>query len=259
MFLIAVRALHKNFFSVLGLGGYISILAGIAGMFYFSVWTSPLVASLLGLRVEKIFVEGRRRSAAQDIRRALGVTQGSSVFKANLQESLARLEALPWIRSAVVERRLPSQIYVRLCEREPIAVWKDLRGVSYLVDREGAQIIALTKPQEDAWKHVLHILGRQAPQQVSELMGALTSLGFQQVRAALFLPSGRWDLFLKNGMRVQLPEGPAVHGLQRFLALDASLLQGVSVVDLRNPGTVFVKWNHPKVPKPPTLGPKKRL
>jgi cell division septal protein FtsQ len=36
----------------------------------------------------------------------------------------------------VVERRFPDTIFIRISEKEPVALWKN-QGKTYLVDRDG--------------------------------------------------------------------------------------------------------------------------
>ena len=69
-----------------------------------------------GLAVADIEVEGRGMTAREDILKALGATRGTPILAVDPQRAKQLLETLPWIRSALVERRLPDMIYVRLEE-----------------------------------------------------------------------------------------------------------------------------------------------
>src|SRR5581483_9512874 len=67
---------------------------------------------------------------------ALGVKRGDSLLGIDLQAARKRLEAIDWVASATVERRLPDTLYVTLKERRAVAIWQN--GNEYtLIDRNG--------------------------------------------------------------------------------------------------------------------------
>ena len=57
----------------------------------------------------------------------------------NIQEVKERLENHIWLKAAIVERQLPSTIYIAVIERTPIAIWQ-FKQKLYLVDAEGNRI-----------------------------------------------------------------------------------------------------------------------
>jgi len=63
-----------------------------------------LAARRLGLTVQSVEVVGRDRTAKKTILRALEVRRGTPIFAVDLAAAKARLQDLPWIRSAAVER-----------------------------------------------------------------------------------------------------------------------------------------------------------
>src|SRR5271166_2791787 len=77
-----------------------------------------------GLRVNDIRVEGRATTDRETVLDALGARPGTPIFAVDPTHAKRQLESLPWVRSAAIERRLPDTIYVRLVEREPMALWQ---------------------------------------------------------------------------------------------------------------------------------------
>ena len=94
---------------------------------------------LLGLTVADITVEGRETTDRETILAALGAEPGTPILAVSPTLVKEQLEALPWVRTAVIERRLPGTLYVRLVERKPLALWQH-GGKLDLIDREGAVI-----------------------------------------------------------------------------------------------------------------------
>ncbi|WP_156919023.1 cell division protein FtsQ/DivIB [Holospora obtusa] len=196
-----------------------------------------------GFRVEEIFVEGRKRSDLLVIKRALNLIPQRSIFSLNLPKILNTIENIPWVRSAVIERIFPNRIYIRLCEREPIAVWVAPDQKKYLVDKEGLVILSLSSKELVKWNNLLRIIGTNAPSNVFDLQKSLSLLRINSVHEAIFLRSGRWDVYVDHKLCVKLPEGDVRFGLQRFLALRHRIPKNVKVVDLRSGDSVLIEFD----------------
>ena len=55
-----------------------------------------------------------------------------------------RIERLPWVERASVERVLPDRLEVRVSERSPVAVWR--RGDrNFLIDGSGRVLAAIPR------------------------------------------------------------------------------------------------------------------
>src|SRR5215470_9722746 len=94
---------------------------------------------LLGLTVSDIMVEGRETTDRETILAALAAGLGTPILAVNPTRAKEQLEALPWVHHAVVERRMPGTLYVRLVERKPLALWQH-GGKIELIDRDGGVI-----------------------------------------------------------------------------------------------------------------------
>tara|TARA_R100000789_G_scaffold62815_1_gene59749 strand:- start:96 stop:578 length:483 start_codon:yes stop_codon:yes gene_type:complete len=75
-----------------------------------------------GLTLRRVTVEGRLRTPRADVFAALGATQGDPILGIDIDQARARLESIDWVRSAVVERRLPDLIHIQIAERSPVAI-----------------------------------------------------------------------------------------------------------------------------------------
>ena len=221
-------------------------VAGLGGALYLYWHPDALHRGLcgLGFKVEEVFVEGRKRTVVQDIQRFLQDVRDRSVFRLNLQDVLKRVEDLPWVRSAVVQRFLPNVLYIRICEREPVAMWTSAENKHYIIDKDGTSILPVANFNHPEWRTLLRIVGEQAPLHVLELHKALNLVQKLQneISYAAFLRSGRWNLYFKQGLCLKLPEGEVIFGLQRFLGLRARIPKNVKVVDLRARDSVLMEF-----------------
>ena len=90
----------------------------------------------LGFTVQEILVVGRRETSRQDLLRAVKLSRGAPILSFDLGSAKERLEALPWIREATIERMLPDTIILNLVERRPLALWQR-QGRFSLIDQKG--------------------------------------------------------------------------------------------------------------------------
>ena len=95
---------------------------------------------LAGLNLQALTVEGRNQTAREDLLAALDVEQGAPILSIDVADARQAIEALPWVKTANVERRLPDSVHVVLEEYESYALWQ--RGERYtLVDNTGVEIV----------------------------------------------------------------------------------------------------------------------
>lgn len=188
----------------------------------------------LGLRVRQVIVEGRQKTPEPLLRAAIGLSPGDPLLAFSLSAARARIETIQWVQQAEVERLLPDTLVVRLTERRPFAVWQH-DGRFVLIDREG-DIVTDSDVATFASQLPL-VVGPGAPAAASALLDALAAQPdiAGRVSAAVRVGERRWNLRLKNGADIQLPEGVEAAGLARLAALQAghAVLDRPVSVDLR--------------------------
>jgi cell division protein FtsQ len=92
--------------------------------------------ALPALSVTAVEVEGNRLVAADEVRRLSGVAAGEPLLSVSLDRVRSGVLRHPWLADAVVARRLPGSLRIRVRERVPLAVLS-LGGTFALVDGEG--------------------------------------------------------------------------------------------------------------------------
>jgi len=203
----------------------------------------------LGLVVTDIKVEGRETTDRETILAALGAGPGTPILAMSPTRAKEKLETLPWIRSAVVERRLPDTLYVRLVERKPLALWQH-GGKLELIDHEGAVIPVA---RLDRFAKLPLVVGEGAPTHAAELLDMLATEPdlAARVSAAIRVGNRRWNLRIDNAIDVLLPtDAPAAAWAQlaRLERSSAILKRDVQTVDVRLPDRLVVRVN-PEAPK----------
>lgn len=207
------------------------------------------VTAAHGLAVNDVRVQGRHETDGADILAALRVSRGSPILGFDPQEARRRLEQIPWIASARVERRLPGVISVTLTERTPMALWQHDHQLS-LVDGKG---IVLTDRNLDHFPHLPMLVGDDAPRQGPALLATLAQAPSLagRVNAAVLVGGRRWDLHLNNGIDVKLPETDVLAALQQLDRIENSdkvLERDIVAVDMRLPDRLI--FQTPPAPPP---------
>lgn len=207
-----------------------------------------------GLALASIEVTGRERQSKDSLLDALQISRGAPMLEIDLAAAQARLEALPWVRSAELERRLPDTLFIHLIEREPFAFWqKD--GKLALIDRDGT---AIAVPDIAQYGPLLVLVGDGAPAQATALKVLLDTEPdlARRVNAATRLGDRRWNLRFDSGVTVALPETGAESAWHRLAALERDrqvLDRAVALVDLRLPDRTVIRLA-PGAAKPPLAG-----
>ena len=192
------------------------------------------MTAVSGLRVTDVVIEGRANTPEPLLRAAIGINKGDPILGFSLEETRARIESIPWVEQATVERRLPGTVVINLKERAPFAVWQN-QGKFVLVDRNG-QIV--TNEDVAAFRRLPLIVGLGAPAAAAELLDALQDRPAlaDKVAAAVRVGQRRWNLRMTNGTDVMLPEGHVIVALDRLIQLQqdhAVLDRPLAAIDMR--------------------------
>ena len=206
----------------------------------------------LGLVVSDIEVEGRQTTDAATILAALGAARGTPILAISPDRARQRLESLPWVRSASIERRLPGTLYVKLVEKRPLAVWQHA-GKQELIDRHG-EVIAVGNLGRFA--RLPTVVGDDAAREAAGLLAMLAREPklAARVTAAIRLDDRRWNLRLDNAVDVLLPEEGTEAAWAQLATLEDSdklLERDIRSVDMRLPDRLVLKVNGPPPGAPP--------
>ena len=199
-----------------------------------------------GLKLKKTLVRGRSNTPQETLVAATNLTIGTPILGINLQKLHANINKIGWVEDAIVERRLPSTIRITLRERIPIALLQN-DDQHKLIDRKG-QIIEGADPSK--FTHLTVITGTNAAPHAAAILSILKTEPelFSEVWAVSYRSKRRWDVHLKNGMEVRLPETDPISAWSRLAMLDRKKSitdRDLAVIDLRVPRQLIVEPNIP--------------
>ncbi|MFY9589605.1 cell division protein FtsQ/DivIB [Rickettsia endosymbiont of Halotydeus destructor] len=195
----------------------------------------------IGFRLENIIIEGQQNVSEPDILKVLNAKNGTPIFAINLNDIRNNLKNNKWIKDVYVGRRLPNTVYIKLFEREPIAIWQINRQL-YLIDEEGYKITKNIEP----FPHLLHVVGNGANIYASELVKELKKYPAIMTKSLSAVRCGdrRWDLNLEGNITVKMSETGTEEALKYIDALNkASKLfnQNYKTLDLRDNNKYYLE------------------
>jgi cell division protein FtsQ len=200
------------------------------------------VANAAGFGIETVALTGRKNLTEKDILAAAGVAEHTSLLFLDVESARERLKASPWIADASVRKFYPNGLQIKIEEREAFALWqKD--GTLSVISADGAVLGPLA---DRRFATLPLVVGRGAASKAKDFLAVLDRYPVirGQVRASILIAERRWNLRLKNGMDIRLPELDVAQALDELIALDRDkklLSRDITAVDLRLPDRVTVR------------------
>ncbi|NOG73001.1 cell division protein FtsQ/DivIB [Roseicella sp. DB1501] len=211
-----------------------------------------------GLQVQDVLVDGMRNTPPELVREALSVRRGDPMLGFDPHWAREQLEQIAWVEHAHVERLLPGTIKVRLDERQPFAIWQRESKFS-VIDREG-KVVATENV--GAFGRLPLIVGTGADRAAGPMIDVLQAVPEVQerVHALVRVSERRWNLRLRNGADVLLPEGQEAAAVARLAELQAKqglMDRPLAAIDLRLPDKLVLRMAPGQQPaEPPAAGQK---
>ena len=194
-----------------------------------------------GFAISSINITGQTITSEASILKALEISPTTSTLNFDADAALARVEAIPTVKSAQIRKVYPGGLTVSVVERVPTARWR-IGDKTYLVDEDGSPIVAddgsfrslpLVVGQGAAADSLVMVHALEKYPQITEDLAALSRVGDR-----------RWDLIFYSGLRVQLPENgvaQALAQLDQYQTGEQLLDRDINVIDMRVAGMVSLK------------------
>jgi cell division protein FtsQ len=204
--------------------------------------TRNALANSAGFRITTVAINGRKQLTQDEVLAIGGVNGRSSLLFLDAAAVRDKLKANPWIADATVLKLYPGQLQIDIVERSAFALWQQDGRLSVIAD-DGAVL----EPYRVAPLHLAAAGGRQGRRNPRPDFLALLAR-YPQVRsvtkAAIFVGERRWNLRLKDGLDIRLPEndvGNALAALSKLDKEDRLFSRDIVAVDMRLPDRLTVQ------------------
>jgi cell division protein FtsQ len=236
-----------------GLAATVLILLGSAGFGivkggHVTEFTSALsdarnaIANSAGFRITTVAINGRKQLSQDEVLGVGGVNGRSSLLFLDAATVREKLKANPWIADATVLKFYPGQLQIDIVERSAFALWQRDGRLSVISD-DGAVLEPYVSRR---FLTLPLVVGKGAETRARDFFALLAR--YPQVRAAtkaaIFVGERRWNLRLKDGLDVRLPEndvGNALAALSKLDKDDRLFSRDIVAIDMRLPDRLTVQ------------------
>jgi cell division protein FtsQ len=205
-----------------------------------------------GFVLNNVYLHGHHKIKPQEVLKATSLAKGNPLLAYSLSDLQEKLEAVPLIRKAHIIRRLPNTLNIRIEERAPAALWQH-QGKLHLVDADGVVMERLN--QAPAKTSLPLLVGKIEPHHIKQFFAyfARTPRILNEMHSATLVSQRRWNILLKQGMEIKLPEQQLELALDQLEKLHHhkmldNLLQrpDIQLIDLRMPDRMFIRQAKPE-------------
>src|SRR5450756_1188702 len=204
--------------------------------------TRNAIANSAGFRITTVAINGRKQLTQDEVLGIGGVNGRSSLLFLDAATVRDKLKANPWIADATVLKLYPGRLQIDIVERSAFALWQQDGRLSVIAE-DGAVLEPYVSSHFIALPLVV---GKGAETRARDFLALLDR--YPQVRAVtkavVFVGERRWNLRLKDGLDIRLPEndvGNALASLSKLDKEDRLFSRDIVAVDMRLPDRLTVQ------------------
>ena len=204
--------------------------------------TRNAIANSAGFRITSVAINGRKQLSQDEVLAIGGVNGRSSLLFLDAAAVRDKLKSNPWIADATVLKLYPGELQIDISERSAFALWQQDGRLSVIAD-DGA---VLEPYLSRRFISLPLVVGKGAETRARDFLALLAR--YPQVRsvtkAAVFVGERRWNLRLKDGLDIKLPENDVGNALASLSKLDREerlFSRDIVAVDMRLPDRLTVQ------------------
>ena len=200
------------------------------------------LANSAGFRITTVAINGRKQLSQDEVLAIGGVNGRSSLLFLDAAVVRDKLKTNPWIADATILKLYPGRLQIDIVERTAFALWQEGGRLSIIAD-DGA---VLEPYMSRRFVSLPLVVGKGAATRARDFLALLER--YPQVRsvtkAAIFVGERRWNLRLKDGLDIRLPENDVGNALALLSKLDKEdrlFSRDIVAVDMRLPDRLTVQ------------------
>ncbi|QDW40280.1 FtsQ-type POTRA domain-containing protein [Bradyrhizobium sp. KBS0727] len=204
--------------------------------------TRNALANSAGFRITTVAINGRKQLSQDEVLAIGGVNGRSSLLFLDATTVRDKLKANPWIADATILKFYPGQLQIDIVERSAFALWQQDGRLS-VISEDGAVLEPFVARR---FVTLPLVVGKGADGKARDFLALLDR--YPQVRsvtkAAILVGERRWNLRLKDGLDIRLPENDVGNALALLSKLDKDdklFSRDITAVDMRLPDRLTVQ------------------
>jgi cell division protein FtsQ len=199
-------------------------------------------ADAFGFAITGVALSGNQHLSREEVFALAGVNPRTSTLFFDVTDARAKLKTNPWIADATVQKLYPDRLQIAIRERAAFALWQKEGRIGVIA--EDGTVLEPFISRGIAGLPLF--VGEGAAPRAKDFLTLLDRYPDirDNVAASVLVAERRWNLRLKNGIDVRLPEFDVEQALGRLVALDKEkklLSRDIVSIDLRLADRVTVR------------------
>jgi cell division protein FtsQ len=200
------------------------------------------LASAAGFHVQAVALSGNSRLMREEILGIAGIGERTSLLFLDAAQTRDKLKASTWIADATVLKLYPDRLHIAITERHPYALWQR-DGKVVVIAGDGTVV---EQQIDSRFANFPLVVGKGAERQARDFLTLVDRFPAirGQVQAFVLVAERRWNLRMKSGIDVRLPEIEPERALDQLAALERDkkiFTRDIASIDLRVSDRVTVR------------------
>jgi cell division protein FtsQ len=202
-------------------------------------------ANAAGFNIVSIALSGHRQVSREDVLTTAGITGRTSLLFLDAESARGKLKANPWSAEATVLKLYPDRLQIGITERQAFALWQK-NGQLSVIAEDGTVLEPYVARRFTGLPLVVGPGARERARDILALIERHPEIS-ASIAATVLVAQRRWNLRLKNGIDVRLPETDVDTALATLVDLDREkklLSRDITAIDLRLPDRATVRLSN---------------
>lgn len=169
---------------------------------------------------------------------------GKSIFLIPIKEISNNLYQNKWIKDVAIKNNYINTININIIESIPIGIYYN--GDNNLLFDKNGEIIDSVNSNSNLYSHLIKFEGRNSLFNANIFINSLPLLFLNEIKKAIYISNRRWDVRLKNGIRLKLAENNILDSFNNYDKFNKNVsnqeLKEIEMIDLRIPKQVILKF-----------------
>ncbi len=165
---------------------------------------------------------------------------GQNIFFIKTSEIEKVTRNIIYLQSIEVKKKYPNTLIVKVFETSPLAIL--LKNSEYYILDSGANLILINADSVTNYNYP-HIFGKNSEKYFLNFLQLLKKNNFPiiDIKSYYYFQIGRWDLQLKDGLLIRLPNNMIKNAIEKSIELlNKDDFKNYEVIDLRINGRIIV-------------------
>ena len=174
------------------------------------------------------------------IEKKLKKIYGKNIFFIKTSEIEKVIRNITYLQSIEVKKKYPNTLIVKVFETSPLAIL--LKNSDYYILDSGANLILINADSVTNYNYP-HIFGKNSEKYFLNFLQLLKKNNFPiiDIKSYYYFQIGRWDLQLKDGLLIRLPNNMIKNAIEKSIELlNKDDFKNYEVIDLRINGRIIV-------------------